>query len=74
MNNQHTVDIARHLKREIRCLHNQVMNNLDDKLDPIDEALDAVLEIKIDILQERLKHFKVKSKNSLSEMYLRLYA
>ena len=74
MNNQHTVDIVRHLKREIRRLHDQVMDNLDDKFNPIDKALDLELESRIDELQNRLKHFAVKPKNSLSDMYLKLYA
>lgn len=74
MNNQHTVDIVRHLKREIRRLHNQVMENLDDKFKPIDKSLDSELESKIDELQDRLKYFAVKPKDSLSDMYLRLYA
>lgn len=74
MNNQHTVDIVKHLKREIRRLHNQVMGNLDAKFNPIDKALDSELENKIDELQERLKLFTVKPKDSLSDMYLKLFA
>ena len=74
MNSHHTVDITGHLKREIRHLHSQVMDNLDADFNPINKALDAVLESKIDELQERAKQFKVKPKNSLSDMYLRLYA
>ena len=73
MNNQHTVDIVRHLKREIRRLHNQIMDNLDNEFNPIDKALDLELESRIDELQGRLKYFAVKSKDSLSDMYLRLY-
>lgn len=74
MNNQHTVDIVRHLKREIRRLHNQIMDNLDNEFNPIDKSLDSELESRIDELQGRLKYFAVKPKDSLSGMYLRLYS
>lgn len=74
MNNQHTVEIVAYLKRQMRTLHNEMMDNLDNKFNPIDAELDAILDKQIDELNDRLKHFSVRERCSLSEMYLRVYA
>ena len=74
MKNQHTVEIVACLKRQIRTLHNEMMDNLDNKFNPIDVELDAKLDKQIDKLNYRLKHFSTRERCSLSEMYLRLYA
>lgn len=62
MNNQHTVEIVACLKRQIRTLHNEMMNNLDNKFNPIDKELDAKLDKEIDQLNDRLKRFSVKER------------
>ena len=74
MNNHHTVEIIYCLKRQIRSLHQEMMDNLDNKFNPIDKELDAKLDKEIDELNNRLKRFSTKERCSLSDMYLRLYA
>ena len=74
MNTIHTVDIVFCLKRKIRNLHQQMMDNLDNKFNPIDFQLDSSLDNEIDELNERLKHFSTKSRCGLSDLYLRIYA
>ena len=74
MNNQHTVEIVKCLKRQMRALHHKMMDNLDDKFNPIDVELDEKLDRQIDELNARLKRFSIKERCSLSDMYLRAYA
>jgi len=58
----------------MRSLHQEMMNNLDDKFNPIDKKLDDKLDKQIEELSDRLKRFSTKQRCSLSDMYLRLYA
>lgn len=74
MENQHTVEIVACLKKQIRSLHNEMMDNLDNEFKPINKELDAKLDQQIDDLNNRLKRFSVKTRCGLSDMYLRTYA
>lgn len=74
MKTVHTVEIVACIKRQIRYLHHKMMDNLDDKFKPIDVELDEKLDKQIDELNNRLKHFSIKERCSLSDMYLRAYA
>ena len=74
MNTLHTVEIAACIKRQMRDLHHKMMDNLDNKFNPINAELDSSLDNIIDELNERLKYFSVKERCKLSEMYLRVYA
>ena len=74
MNALHTVEIVTCIKRQMRDLHHKMMDNLDDKFNPIDIELDSSLDNQIDELNERLKYFSIKERCKLSEMYLRVYA
>ena len=74
MNASHTVEIVACIKRQMRDLHHIMMDNLDDKFNPVDAELDSSLDKQIDELNEKLKRFSVKERCKLSEMYLRVYA
>ena len=74
MNTLHTVEIAACIKRQMRDLHHKMMDNLDEKFNPIDVEIDYSIDNQIDELNERLKYFSVKEICKLSEMYLRVYA
>ena len=74
MSELHTVEIVSCMKRQMRNLHHRMMDNLDDKFNPVDVELDSSLDNQIDELNERLKYFSVKERCKLSEMYLRVYA
>lgn len=74
MNQLHTVEIVAHIKRQMRHLHHKMMDNLDDKFNPIDAELDEKLDKQIDELNSRLKRFSTKERCGLSDMYLRAYA
>ena len=74
MNQLHTVEIVACIKRQMRHIHHKMMDNLDDKFNPIDVDLDAILDKQIDELNKQLKYFSIKERCKLSEMYLRAYA
>ena len=74
MNALHTVEIVSCIKRQMRDLHHKMMDNLDNKFNPIDTELDSSLDKQIDELNEKLKRFSIKERCKLSEMYLRVYA
>ena len=74
MNALHTVEIVSCIKRQMRDLHHKMMDNLDNKFNPIDTELDSSLDKQIDELNEKLKRFSIKERCKLSEMYLRIYA
>ena len=74
MRELHTVEIVSCMKRQMRNLHHRMMDNLDDKFNPVDVELDSSLDNQIDELNERLKYFSIKERCKLSEMYLRVYA
>lgn len=68
-----TVDIIGSIKRKMRMLHNQIIDNLDNSFNPIDSELDKKLDEEIDALNDRLKRFKKSNKDSFSDMMLRVY-
>lgn len=74
MNQLHNVEIVACIKRQMRHLHHKMMDNLDDKFNPVDVELDEKLDKQIDELNNRLKQFSIKERCSLSDMYLRAYA
>ena len=74
MSTLHTVEIVSCIKRQMRDLHHKMMDNLDNKFNPIDTELDSSLDKQIDELNEKLKRFSIKERCKLSEMYLRVYA
>ena len=74
MSTLHTVEILSCIKRQMRDLHHKMMDNLDNKFNPIDIELDSSLDKQIDELNEKLKRFSTKERCKLSEMYLRVYA
>ena len=74
MKELHTVEIVACMKRQIRHLYHKMMDNLDDKFNPIDVELDEKLNKQIDELSNRLKRFSIKERCSLSDMYLRVYS
>lgn len=73
MKAQHTVEIVSCLKRQMRSLHIEMMNNLDNKFNPINKELDEKLDKQIDDLNTKLKRFSTKDRCGLSDMYLRAY-
>ena len=74
MNTLHTVEIAACIKRQMRDLHHKMMDNLDNKFNPINAELASSLDHQIYELNEKLKYFSIKERCNLSEMYLRVYA
>ena len=47
MNQLHTVEIVACIKRQMRHIHHKMMDNLDDKFNPIDVELDEDLLIEL---------------------------
>ena len=62
------------LNKQIRQVKQQLINNLDDSLNPIDVELDAILDAKLSQLYKDRKQLQNIKLDTLSEMYLRLYA
>ena len=74
MNQLHTVEIVACMKRQMRHIHHKMIDNLDNKFNPIDIELDEKLNKQIDELSNSLKHFSIKESCSFSDMYLRVYS
>jgi hypothetical protein len=62
------------LNAMIRQIKQQIIDNLDDEFYPINLELDTKLESKLYELYKQRKHEQSKKIDSLSNMYLRLYA
>ena len=62
------------LNAMIRQIKQQIIDNLDDGFNPIDLQLDQMLESKLCALYEQRKQKQSAKIDSLSNMYLRLYA
>ena len=62
------------LNATIRQIKQQIMNNLDAGFNPIDLQLDQMLESKLCALYKQRKQKQSAKIDSLSNMYLRLYA
>ena len=64
----------KYLNAMIRQIKQQIIDNLDDEFNPIDLQLDQTLESKLCALYEQRKQNQSTKIDSLSNMYLRLYA
>ena len=62
------------LNATIRQIKQQIMDNLDASFNPIDLQLDEMLESKLHALYKQRKQKQSANIESLSNMYLRLYA
>lgn len=62
------------LNATIRQVKQQIIDNLDDEFNPIDLQLDQILESKLYALYKQRKQKQSNKIDSLSNMYLRLYA
>ena len=62
------------LNAMIRQIKQQIIDNLDDGFNPIDLQLDKMLESKLCALYKERKQKQSAKIDSLSNMYLRLYA
>ena len=62
------------LNKQIRQVKQQLINNLDDSFNPINIELDVALESKLAKLYAERKQVQKLKINTLSEMYLRIYA
>ena len=62
------------LNTMIRQVKQQIIDNLDDEFNPIDLQLDQMLESKLCALYKQRKQKQFNKIDSLSNMYLRLYA
>lgn len=64
----------KNLNAMIRQIKQQIIDNLDDGFNPIDLKLDEMLESKLCALYKQRKQEQSVKIDSLSNMYLRLYA
>ena len=62
------------LNAMIRQIKQQIIDNLDDEFNPIDLQLDKMLESELCALYKQRKQDQSTKIDSLSNMYLRLYA
>ena len=62
------------LNTMIRQIKQQIVDNLDDEFNPIDLQLDQRLESELCTLYKQRKQEQSNKIDSLSNMYLRLYA
>ncbi|MEN9439196.1 MAG: hypothetical protein RL613_672 [Fusobacteriota bacterium] len=62
------------LNAMIRQVKQQIIDNLDCEFNPINLQLDQTLESKLFALYEKRKQKQTTKIDSLSNMYLRLYA
>ena len=62
------------LNAMIRQIKQQIIDNLDGEFNPIDLQLDQMLESKLCALYKQRKQNQSTKIDSLSNMYLRLYA
>ena len=62
------------LNAMIRQVKQQIIDNLDDEFNPIDLQLDQMLESELCALYKQRKQNQSAKIDSLSNMYLRLYA
>lgn len=62
------------LNKQIRQVKQQLIDNLDDGFNPINIELDIALESKLDKLYAERKQVQKLKIDTLSEMYLRIYA
>ena len=68
------IHVMKSLNTMIRQVKQQIIDNLDDEFNPIDLQLDQMLESKLCALYKQRKQEQFNKIDSLSNMYLRLYA
>lgn len=64
----------KNLNKQIRQVKQEMINNLDDSFNPINIELDIALESKLAKLYAERKLVQKLKIDTLSEMYLRIYA
>lgn len=62
------------LNTQIRKVKQQLVDNLDSSFNPIDVTLDSQLEIELEDLYKQRKRLQTTKIDTLSDMYLRVYA
>lgn len=62
------------LDKQIRQVKQKLIDNLDNGFNPKDKLLDCELELKLKKLYEQRKAIQKARIDTLSDMYLRLYA
>lgn len=62
------------LNNQIRQVKQQLMDNLDSDFNPIDVTLDSKLEIELEQLYKQRKQLQTTKIDTLSDMYLRVFA
>ena len=62
------------LNKKIRQVKQQLINNLDYSFNPVDVELDAILGAELSQLYDERKRLQNTKLDTLSEMYLRIYA
>ena len=62
------------LNKQIRQVKRQLIDNLDDSFNPINIELDVILDAKLSQLYKERKQLQNTKLDTLSDMYLRLYA
>ena len=62
------------LNKQIRQVKQQLINNLDNIFNPVDVELDAILDAELSQLYKERKQLQNTKLDTLSEMYLRIYA
>lgn len=62
------------LNKQIRQVKKQLISNLDDSFNPINIELDIALESKLAQLYAERKQVQKLKIDTLSEMYVRIYA
>lgn len=74
MSAAHKGENMKSLNATIRQVKQQIVDNLDDDFNPIDLQLDRMLESELCTLYKQRKQNQSTKIDSLSNMYLRLYA
>lgn len=62
------------LNAQIRKVKQQLVDNLDSSFNPIDFTLDSQLEIELEELYKQRKQQQTTKIDTLSDLYLRVYA
>lgn len=62
------------LNNQIRQVKQQLVDNLDSSFNPIDVNLDSQLEMELEELYKQRKLLQTTKIDTLSNMYLRVYA
>lgn len=74
MNSTNQSEARKMLDKQIRQVKQKLIDNLDNGFNPKDKSLDYKLELKLKKLYEQRKVIQKARIDTLSDMYLRLYA